>query len=474
MNTGALIFLVLIIIIFIIQIRKYKKANPEIPPIPKKMEKVMKKSEDNPNGIIELAKKVKEAFSGKSMIEAFTDIKDIRYGKIGCNNCPNGESINQWIKLARVTVNGAWNAKGFTLEIYPRIRWTGSSRQTIVCLIRNADKDLETPYVSLTTHNEAHDNTRTLKDIRIVRVSGTGVNNNIVEVWGQMGTGWADINYAMFYLYAIDTKDEIVIDRSPMQANPPGGQNWGVTDRNEPNGIFTKDITMAIDPNDKNIKGIGMRRTDEAGRYHEWKQWHMNDMYGRNDYQLYEYATDSKGNACGGNWNDGARCLSRLTIKGGSGNVGINTTNPRGTLEVAGDIRLGRWSLRDENGALVFRDMIAQAAGRDRRIAMFPEQNVDLHQDRSNWQYGEVYLNLNCGGGPQVRRQYIKFRTPFLTAPRIYTSLGLIDWCNNGRNLRVNTYPEGITTEGFTLVLTTWADTSFYGATIRWLAFYNY
>ncbi len=474
MNAAMIIVLALIIAIFIIQIRKYKKANPPQPPIPKKMEKVMKKSEDSPNGIIELAKKVKEAFTNKSLVEAFTDIKDIRYGKIGCNNCPTGESINKWIKLARINLNGPWNAKGFTLEVYPRISWSSSARQTIVALTRNSDKDFELPYVSLTTHNEAQLNTRTFKDVRVVRVAGSGISNNVVEIWGQFATGWADIVYSMFYLYGMETNDQIINERSEMANNPPSGQNWGVSERIEPSGTFTKDITMAIDPSDKNIKGISMRRTDEAGRYHEWKQWHMNDMYGRNDYQLYEYAADSKGASCGGNWNDGARCLPRFTIKGGSGNVGINTASPRGTLEVAGDIRLGRWSLRDENGALVFRDMIAQAAGRDRRIAMFPEQNVDLHQDRSNWQYGFEDFRMNCQGGPQLVKKQITFRTPFLTPPRLHVSLGLIDWCNNGRNLRINTWAESITTTGFTLVAQTWADTSIWGVNVRWLAFYNY
>jgi hypothetical protein len=82
-------------------------------------------------------------------------------------------------------------------------------------------------------------------------------------------------------------------------------------------------------------------------------------------------------------------------------------------------------------------------------------------------------MNLNCAGGPQTSTRQITFATPYATPPRITASLGLIDWCNNGRNLRINTWVANVTATGFTLYLQTWGDTSVWGANIKWIAVYG-
>ena len=478
MTPIAIIIFILACLILYVLLKRYKKEHSVIVPIPKKMEKIMKKIADTPKGITDMAGKIaanKDSSATKKdkLIEAFEDIKDIRYGKIGASNSNGGDTLNYWIKISSVTLSGNWDARGFTLEVYPRIRYHTSGRQTLVCLMRNNTTDVELPYVSLTTHNESEPNTRLIKDVKIVRTGGSGVNNNKLEVWIQFGQSWADTAYVMYYLYQFNTKDFIATVPQSQQKSIPGGQNWGINDRYEPNGVSKKDITMDIDPADKGIHGIAMNKTDEAGRSHMWKQWHMDNGYGRNDLQLWEYAGDKNGGTCGGNTADGALCNPRFTVKGHTGRVGINTTNPQGTLEVAGDIRIGRWSLRDENGVLVFRDMVASAAGRDRRHALYPEMFIDNTEDRNNIQTGEAYMNLNCAGGPQTSTRQITFATPYARPPRITASLGLIDWCNNGRNLRINSWAANATATGFTLYLQTWGDTSVWGANIKWIAVYG-
>ena len=479
MKPIIILIFILVVAVFYLTVKRFKKEQTVIE-IPKKIEKVMKKSVDTPNGIIKLAKKISEnkpkdnePNNKKQLVEAFEDIKDIRYGKIGASNHNAGDTINKWIKVSSFTISGNWDARGFTLEVYPRIRYHTSGRQTLVCLVRNNTTDLEQPYVSLTTHNESEPGTRLIKDMRVIRTSGSGTSDNKIEVWIQFGQNWADTAYVMYFLYNFKPKDFIATVPQAQTDTIPGGQSWGINDRNEPNGTFTKEITLATDPADKAIHGIAMSKTDEENRTHMWKQWHMDKGYGRNDLQLWEYAGDKNGGTCGGDTNDGALCQPRFTVKGHTGKVGINTVNPQGTLEVAGDIRLGRWSLRDENGVLVFRDMVADAAGRDRRHALYPEQYVDNTEDRQNVQTGEVFMRLNCFDGPKTSSTRVKFAKPYTTAPRVVCALGLVDWCNNGANLRVNSYPEDITTDGFTAVLTTWHDTSMYSARINWTAFYS-
>jgi hypothetical protein len=207
--------------------------------LPKKMKKVIKKDQTNSQkGVMMMLSKITNGEQSK-MIEAFEDIKDIRYGKIGASNHNGGDTINRWIKISNFTVSGAWDARGFTLEVYPRIRYHTSGRQTLVCLVRNSSGDIEAPYVSLTTHNESEPNTRLIKDVRVIRTSGSGITNNNMEVWIQFGQSWADTAYVMYYLYNFKTKDFIATVPQAQVDNPPSGQAWGINDKVDPRFIET-------------------------------------------------------------------------------------------------------------------------------------------------------------------------------------------------------------------------------------------
>jgi hypothetical protein len=73
-----------------------------------------------------------------------------------------------------------------------------------------------------------------------------------------------------------------------------------------------------------------------------------------------------------------------MRVKSDNGFVGINTDTPKDQLDVAGRIRIGRWSIGDEGGALVFRDALA---GSDKRYAFFPNQFVDVNESVNGIEY---------------------------------------------------------------------------------------
>jgi hypothetical protein len=473
MQTIIILVFVLVVAILYLVVKRYKKENSNTVEIPKKIEKVMKKSEDNPNGIIKMASKIADTkpkddkpTNKNQLLEAFEDIKDIRYGKIGASNHNGGDTINKWIKVSAFTISGAWDARGFTLEVYPRIRYHTSGRQTLVCLVRNNTTDVEAPYVSLTTHNESEPNTRLIKDVRVVRTGGSGITGNTIEVWIQFGQSWADTAYVMYYLYNFSTKDFIATVPQAQQNNIPGGQAWGINDLVDPRFIETTApwVEKIVKNNGKNAYTLQGLWNDTGVRAHLFLNSSDREADGGpNTATLRNDNGDLRLQSSGGN---------NIHLKP-SGRVGINTTTPQGTLEVAGDIRIGRWSLRDENGVLVFRDMVASAAGRDRRHALYPEQYVDNTEDLQNVQTGEQYLGLNCAGGPTTASAKIAFAKPYSAPPRVVCALGLVDWCNNGRNLRINCWAQDITKDGFTIVVQTWADTSLYSANVRWTAFYS-
>ncbi len=401
MKAIAFIILILILAIFYIQVKKFKKGNSEVPTIPKKIEKVMNKFDNNEDGVIELVKKIKEAFTDKTLEEAFTDIKDIRYGKIGCNNCPNGESNNKWIKLARINLNGSWNAKGFTLEIYPRIRWSSSARQTIVCLVRNAQKDLEEPYLSLTTHNEAQADTRTFKDVKAIRVSGTGVNNNIVEVWGQFATTWGDIVYSMFYLYGIETRDEIVLNKSPMSNTIPTGTNWGLVEINNPdfeqrwNQYGVNKIVKNANNGNTAYTLQGIQNATGQGSYWFVNSATRNDDGGKNTATIRNDGGDMRVQGATP-WNQD----KGIIVQANTGNVGINTKNPRTNLEVNGNLRvngsitLGNTVLRPEGNYL----WIEKEDGRKIMLLTPDWDKIQIYRN-SNGQRPYFYVNKHGGFG---------------------------------------------------------------------------
>jgi hypothetical protein len=234
MKTSSILLFILIICIFYILIRNFKRNQ----------EKDIPNKSDYSKGIINMVSKIANGDKNK-MIETFEDIKDIRYGRLGASNMPGGVSINKWIKISSFVISGAWDDRGFTLEVYPRIRGSNTSRQTLVCLVKNNDGDMDVPYVSLNTINEYHPDERLIKDVKVIRIAGNGVSNNKIEVWIQFGTNWAEKVYVMYYLYNFKTNDFIALEHQPQTDAPPGGQSWGVNDRIEPlniNGEISKDL----------------------------------------------------------------------------------------------------------------------------------------------------------------------------------------------------------------------------------------
>jgi hypothetical protein len=305
--------------------------------IPKKMKKIMKKSNDTfSSGPMELVSKIADSKETKcnkedQLIEAFEDIKDIRYGKIGAANHNGGDTINKWIKVSAFTISGAWDARGFTLEVYPRIRYHTSGRQTLVCLVRNAAADIEAPYVSLTTFNESEANTRLIKDVRVIRTSGSGISDNKVEVWIQFGQNWADTAYVMYYLYNFKTKDFVATVPQAQQNAVPGGQAWGISDQVDPRFIETTApwVEKIVKNNANNAYTLQGLWNNAGVRAHLFLN--SNDRQadgGPNTATLRNDNGDLRLQSSGGN---------NIHLKP-NGDVGIGTSNPRSKLEVNGII----------------------------------------------------------------------------------------------------------------------------------------
>lgn len=91
----------------------------------------------------------------------------------------------------------------------------------------------------------------------------------------------------------------------------------------------------------------------------------------------------------------------------------------------------------------------------------------------NNIQTGTVYVDLNCQGRANTSSVYVTFKQPFTTVPRVFWSFYHLDWCNNGRNLRAFANVTNLTTNGFTMNVGTWADTSMWSLGVQWIAIPN-
>lgn len=101
----------------------------------------------------------------------------------------HSHTTNKWIKLAELAINGNWNAAGITVDFFPKNANHGDSRQQLNVQFRNnGGTAIENSHdISLVTF---HGKQKTLKDVKVVHTSGTGVTNNKLSVWVQIGISW--------------------------------------------------------------------------------------------------------------------------------------------------------------------------------------------------------------------------------------------------------------------------------------------
>ena len=101
------------------------------------------------------------------------------------NNCST--AANEWIKIAEGTVNGSYSEHlNLDFEIYPFSTYN-HSRARFSFSVRNGGSSMETPNISL-THFEGTAGTPVIQDVVAVHKSGSGVTNNVVAIWVQMGS----------------------------------------------------------------------------------------------------------------------------------------------------------------------------------------------------------------------------------------------------------------------------------------------
>lgn len=252
----------------------------------------------------------------------------------------NGQTANKWIKLAKFSLNGNWNAAGITVDFFPKNSNHGDSRQQLNVQFRNNLIGIESTHdISLVTFYGAQ---KTIKDVKVIHTSGSGVSNNKFSVWVQIGTSWlgnVPIEVRTYGNVTFKTTNQpyytSITDRGTVYDLK---SSYSMAKSNNIDGLTVKDNGNVgigtTNPDQKltvqghvNIGGTGngtLRVRHLEGKHYQnanYDHLFINYRSGKDVYIGNKYDNTLKSN---------------LFV---SGNVGIGTTTPREKLSVNGKIR---------------------------------------------------------------------------------------------------------------------------------------
>lgn len=85
---------------------------------------------------------------------------------------------------------------------------------------------------------------------------------------------------------------------------------------------------------------------------------------------------------------------------------------------------------------------------------------------KSYWQTGHAF---EVGSGSRTDTYTVTFATPLCYTPVVHVGLNGVD-ADHSVNLRITLDVQNVSSTGFQVVATTWADTHIYGLYFNWLA----
>ncbi|MEQ9404097.1 MAG: hypothetical protein RIM99_10950 [Cyclobacteriaceae bacterium] len=243
---------------------------------------------------------------------------------------------NMWLKIGEIVLNGAYKAGAATIDFYPDESPHGDSRQTVIVNLRNSSASFSMTNADIVLLTQ-YGNNKTIRDIKVVQTSGTGVSNNTFSIWVQMGGSWlANIPIEIRTLGNVTIHSTHQPYYTSIQES---GTTWGVTSSN---GFYGSEFKVSAgDDGDVILK----LEADTDNVNEDDNAW-IEILQDGGGSGAYIGINDTWGGGGAGTGNEADNLFrigtrynntsnyNRLVINGYNGNIGIGTSTPSSKLEV--------------------------------------------------------------------------------------------------------------------------------------------
>ena len=273
-----------------------------------------------------------------------------------------GHTTNKWTKLAELTINGNYSPAGITVDFFPKNPNHGDSRQQLNVQFRNNHGTaIQSGYdINLVNFYGAQ---KTIKDVKVVHTSGSGVTNNKLSVWVQIGISWLSnvpIEVRKYGAVSFETTNQPCFTNIPETGKVYDLMAHHTMIEKTTNGGATKANKLLLPT--AGTAGGG-KITNPSGKLDirsdsSWSNsaiiargttnqnpvlaWYRPTGTGATAYPWHFEAQSSSFHIkTGSHANIGSETVSPIMTFKSNGNIGIGTTTPGHKLDVAGSARFG-------------------------------------------------------------------------------------------------------------------------------------
>lgn len=103
-------------------------------------------------------------------------------------------TTDKWVKIAELTLNGPYNRAGVTIDFYPKDAAHGDAHEQLSVHFRNESPQNAADRISRSTYDLSlihfTGQRHTVKDAKAILTAGSGIADNKIAVWVQMGYSW--------------------------------------------------------------------------------------------------------------------------------------------------------------------------------------------------------------------------------------------------------------------------------------------